>query len=387
MRWICNDVDAAEPTLETRFVPGAVWVRWQGVTSRLEHVPSDVGAAYVGWDEVGGKSLRARPDGRAVFTSEGRAVGCRAKRRGGRDPMPKATGPTAIELSTALVVGVPRTVMELFGVVGAIEPDPKDPMPGVGLRWEFRDEGPVSSVSLDTVFDPWHGDPNDPNPELKEWSVTFNGDSGEIREWLRSQYGEPIELIRPAGTLPVAQTVWRFGHFYLVTRSASYEITYRKWEPEWIVPPLDEDTARREIARIERVLRGGVRRADIEAEFGPLGPDQWGDSLEAWTRHWRVDITPADGPPRRIFLTPRARPIPAGSLIRTLGIEHPVVVSRDQHLSMRLLEDRGEGSLRLGDWKVEICIDRDDLEWQEKGRHPPTWTSKSFPVCGITLRR
>ena len=386
VRWICNDVDAAKPTLETLFEPGAVTVTWQGDTVRLDHVPSEVGAAYVGWNNNGGKSLRVRPDDRAVLTSGNQVVGCRARRRG-RKPMPTA-GPSATELATTLVMGVPTKRLELFSVVGPIEPDPDDPMPGVGLQWQFRDEGPISSVSLDTVFDPYHGNPDAPNPELKEWSVTFRGDPRPVRELLRSQYGEPRELIRirPAGPLK-NQTVWRHGRFYLTARSSSYEITYRKWEPEWVVPPLDKSTAQREIARVERILRGGIRRANIEAEFGPLGPDQWGESLEAWTTHWRVDVTPAQGPLRRIFITPRARPIPAGSLIRTLGIEHPVVVSRDVHMSSRDLEDRGKGPLRMGDWKVEIHIDRDDLEGLKTDRHPPTWTSETFPIRGVTLRR
>ena len=385
--WICNDVDAAAPTLETRFLPAAVEVTWRGVTSRLEHVPSEVGAAYVGWHGESSRSFRMRPDDRAVFASDGQMVGCRAKRRGGREPMPKATGSTAGELAVALVMGVPRRTPELLGVVGAIEPDPEDPRPGFGLQWEFRDDGPVSSVSLEPRFDAYHDDLDRPRTELEQWSVSFRGDPAPVREWLRSQYGEPIELTRSIGALPEPQTVWRFAHFYFIDRSSSFEISYRRQEPEWIMPPLDDETARREIARVERVLRGGVRLADIEADFGPLGPDQWGDSFEVWTRHWRIDVTPADGPPQRIFFIPRGRPIPAGSLIHTLRIEHPVVVSKDVHWSERKLEDRDRSTLRVGEWKIEVCIDRDDLEWQETDRHPPTWSSKSFPVCGIALRR
>lgn len=385
--WICDDVDAAEPNLRTRFVEGAVTVTWQGKSARLGYVPSEVGAAYVGWGDAGGHSFRLRPDDRAVFTTGDLAVGCRARRRRSDEPMPKAAGPSATELATALVMGAPRRRLELFAIVGAIEPDPEDPMPAVGLQWQFRDQGPIGSVSLDTAFDPFHDDPDHPNPELEDWSVSLRGDARPVRELLRSQYGEPTALTRPVGSLPREQTVWRYGSFYLTLRSASYEIAYHRWEPEWIIPPIDEETARREIARVERVLRGGVRLADIEADFGPLGPDQWGQSLEVWTTHWRVDVTPAEGPLRRIFLIPRARAIPAGSLIRTLGIEQPVVVSRDVHMSRRQLEDRGKGRPRLGPWQVEICIDRDDLDWVETGRHPPTWSSQTFPICGITLRR
>ncbi len=412
VRWICNDVDSGKRTLTTRFEPGAVALTWQGETTELKHVPSEVGAAYVGWPEATGpeatgpeasgpeatgpeaagpeatgKSFRVRPDSRAVLTFGSQAVGCRAHRRGGREPMPAAGGPSATELATALVMGIPRRRLELFGVVGAIQPDPDDPMPGVGLQWQSRDHGPISSLRLEADFDLYHGNPDNPDPELKAWSVSFRGDPEPIRELLRSQYGEPRELARPVSYLPHPQIVWRYGHFYLTTLPGSFELTYRKWEPEWVIPPIDEDTAQREIARVERIFRGGIRVADFEAEFGPLGPDQWGESLEAWTRHWRIDITPAQGPPSRIFIVPRARPIPAGSLIRTLGIENPVVVSRDVHMSSRQLEDRDHGKPRLGGFKIEICIDKGDQKMLKTDRHPPMWSSESYAICAITLRR
>ncbi len=72
------------------------------------------------------------------------------------------------------------------------------------------------------------------------------------------------------------------------------------------IVPLSRDredsSERREITRVELLFAGGVTRADLETEFGPLEPDQWDGSLEGLTPHWRVRVHPMAGAVERVSL-------------------------------------------------------------------------------------
>lgn len=398
VRWTCAGTAITGKPLATRFEAGAVTVTWEGRATRLRAVDSEVGARYLaptGEGETGPSRLRTFADGdRAVFERSGIAIGCRAERRSPNLPMPEPAGPTPLDLATALVDGRPVVLSQLVSLVGPIPRDPSVWEQAVGPVGVTHGEGTIESVDVRFSIDHYHFDPREQDdPLLASWDATFRGGGGVgagadgVADLLRSRYGEGLALLHQAG--------WptRFGPFYLTRLPAGrFRLSFFRDEPGWAVPPRSEAGSRDEMARIERFLRGGVTLASLEAAFGALGPDSWGESLEGETRHWRISARPAAEPFDRVFLVPRGEPIPAGALIPALGITAPIVVSHDVHLSSRNLEDREKGRPKVGDYEIEMAIDFGDLVLLElppdpSRYQPPAWSSTTFAITGIAVRR
>lgn len=394
--WTCAGTGLTGKTLRTRFEPGAVVVTWEDASRRLEAVPSEVGVRYELARGEGDEAHFWTRGDHAAFQVGDTEVGCRAERQRSDQPMPQAAEETPLALATALIDGRPKRVSRLASVVGHVPVDPSELIEAMKARLEAAKagrteapEGPIEWVEVDVQVDFYHFDPREvKDPDLGSWEVTFRGPGADaVAEVLRSRFGEGQELSHRANRPR------RFGPFYWtrLPHGERFELAYHEHEPSWALPPRTEEETRQEIARLERFLAGGIHRTSLEAAFGHLVPDQWNESLVGETLHWQISAFPADRPFERVFLTPRGTPIPAGHLIRTLGITQPVVVSHDVHMSSRKLEDRENGVPKIGSYRLEISIDREGLEaedWTSEAarRRDPTWRSEDFPITSIAIR-
>lgn len=391
--WTCAGPGFPEKPLRTRFEPGAVVLTWEDASRRLEAVPSEVGARYALARGEGDEAYFWTRGDIATFQVGDTEVGCRAERLRSDQPMPQAAVQTPLALATALIDGRPRRVSRLEAVVGHV-PDLSESAEALEAQLKALEaglpdppEGPIEDAQMDPQIDFYHFNPGEvKDPELGSWKVTFRGPGADaVAEVLRSRFGEGQVLAhRPNRPL-------RFGSFYWtrLMPGERFELAYHEYEPSWALPPRSEEETRQEIARVERFLTGGIDRASLEAAFGHLVPGPWNESLVGETRFWRISAHPAQEPFDRVFLGPRGTPIPAGHLIRTLGITQPVAVSHDVHWVERDLEDRETGMPTIGDYRIEVSIDHHGLELvkRESERYtPPTWRSTDFPIDGIHIR-